>query len=102
MPVFKILATLLLALSLAAPVTAQTTEPAGTIAAETVVVVQWTFTGTHTGTLKTPAFGKHVEPTSRTIQIRGISVYDVSGGLIQRETLYMDFATLWVELGVEL
>jgi steroid delta-isomerase-like uncharacterized protein len=73
-----------------------------TIAAESVVVVQWTFTGTHTGVLEPAAFGRRVEPTGGTIQLRGISVYDIAEGLIQRETMYLDFATLWVELGIEL
>ena len=77
-------------------------EVTRTVAAETVVVTQWTFAGTNTGPLEPPAFGKRLEPTGRTIQFRGVSIYDISEGLIQRETLYMDFATLWVELGVEL
>jgi predicted ester cyclase len=73
-----------------------------TIAAETVVVVQWTFTGTNKGALVPQVFGRAIEPTGRTVRLRGLSVYDVSEGLIQRETLYLDYATLWVELGVEL
>jgi steroid delta-isomerase-like uncharacterized protein len=77
-------------------------EVTRTIAAERVVVIQWTLTGTHSGPLETAAFGKHVEPTGRTISLRGVSIFDISDGLIQRETLYIDFATLWVELGVEL
>jgi predicted ester cyclase len=77
-------------------------EVTRTIAAETVVVTQWVFTGTNTGLLEPAALGRRVEPTGRTIQFRGVSIYDIGGGLIQRETLYMDFATLWVELGVEL
>lgn len=73
-----------------------------TIAAETVVVTQWTFTGTNDGPLGPPAFGERVEPSGRTIQFRGVSIYDVRDGLIQRETTYMDLATLMVELGVTL
>jgi len=73
-----------------------------TIAAETVVVTQWTFTGTNDGPLVPPAFGKRMEPSGRTIQFRGVSIYDVRDGLIQRETTYMDLATLMVELGVTL
>jgi steroid delta-isomerase-like uncharacterized protein len=75
-------------------------EVTRTIAAETVVVTQWTFTGTNAGPLGPPAFGRPLEPTGRTIQLRGVSIYDVSDGLIQRETTYMDLATLMVELGV--
>ncbi len=70
-----------------------------TIAAEGVVVTEWVFTGTHTGPLGPPVFEEQLDPTGRTIRFRGVTVYDVSGGLIQRETIYMDLATLLVELG---
>lgn len=70
-----------------------------TIAADEVVVTEWVFTGTHTGPLGPPVFEEKLDPTGRTIQFRGVTVYDVSGGLIQRETIYMDLATLIVELG---
>ena len=73
-----------------------------TIVAEEVVVTQWVFTGTNSGPLTAPVFGRHMEQTGRTIRFRGISVYDVQEGLIQRETVYMDMATLFVELGVNL
>jgi hypothetical protein len=33
---------------------------------------------------------------------RGVSIYDISAGLIQRETAYMDLATIMVELEVDL
>jgi steroid delta-isomerase-like uncharacterized protein len=72
-----------------------------TVAAKDVVVTQWVFTGTHTGSLGPPILERPVAPTGRTIRVRGVSIYDVGGGLIQRETLYLDFATLLVELGVE-
>ncbi len=72
-----------------------------TIAAERVIATQWLFTGTHSGPLGPPVFDRHVGPTDRTIQFRGLSIYDLAGGLIQRETLYLDFATVLVELGVE-
>jgi len=73
-----------------------------TIAAEDVVVTEWVFTGTNTGPLDPPVFENRREPTGRTIRFRGVSVYDVSDGLIQRETTYIDLATLIVELGVTL
>jgi hypothetical protein len=72
-----------------------------TIAAKDVVVTQWTFTGSHAGPLGPPILEKTVEPTGRTIRFRGVSIYDIGSGLIQRETVYLDFATLLVELGVE-
>ncbi len=76
-------------------------EVTRTIAAEDVVVTQWVFTGTHTKPLGPPIFQQGVEPTGRTIQFRGVSIYDISNGLIQRETAYLDLATIMVELGVE-
>jgi steroid delta-isomerase-like uncharacterized protein len=73
-----------------------------TIAAESVVVIQWVFSGTQSGALELQIFGREIEPTGRTIRLRGVGVYDIREGLILRETLYLDYATLWVELGVEL
>lgn len=73
-----------------------------TIAAETVVVTQWTFTGTNSGPLGVPLPGASASPLGSTVRLRGVSIYDVSAGLIQRETAYIDLATLLVELGVEL
>jgi steroid delta-isomerase-like uncharacterized protein len=71
-----------------------------TIAAESVVVTQWVFLGTNSGPLTTPVFDRDMEPTGRTIRFRGVSIYDVDEGLIQRETVYLDLATIFVELGV--
>jgi steroid delta-isomerase-like uncharacterized protein len=73
-----------------------------TIAADRVVVTQWVFTGTQSGALGAPVFPTPVEPTGKTIRLRGISVYDMQAGLIQKETMYIDLATLWVELGVSI
>ena len=75
-------------------------EVTRTIAADNVVVSQWIFTGTHTDTLGAPVFTPPQEPSGKTICIRGVSVYDIADGLIQKETMYIDLATLWVELGV--
>lgn len=72
-----------------------------TVAAAEVVVTQWVFTGTNSGPLEPPLSERRVAPTGRTIRLRGVSVYDVSDGLIQRETIYLDHATLFVELGIE-
>ncbi|MCP4422390.1 MAG: ester cyclase [Chloroflexi bacterium] len=73
-----------------------------TVAAETVVVTQWVFTGTHTQPLGSPIFDPPIEGNGRTIRFRGVSVYDVADKLIQRETTYLDLATFMVELGIEL
>ncbi len=49
--------------------------------------------------------GKHSQrralPTSEANRLCGVSVYDVSDGLIQRETMCMDLATLLVALRIE-
>ena len=76
-------------------------EVTRTIAAEEVVVTQWIFTGTNSGPVEPPVFDDRTEPTGRTIRLRGVSIYDVSDGLLRRETMYIDLATLMVELGVE-
>jgi predicted ester cyclase len=73
-----------------------------TIAADAVVVTQWVFMGTNIGPLTAPVFGRDLEPTGRTIRLRGVSIYDVHEGLVRHETLYLDLATLFVELGVSL
>ena len=65
-----------------------------------MVVVQWVFTGTQAGSLGPPVFDPPLGQTGKTIRLRGISVYDVQAGLITKETMYIDLATLWVELGV--
>ena len=75
-------------------------EVTRTIAAENVVVVQWTFTGTQNNALGAPIFDPPLEPTGKTIRLRGVSVFDIEAGLLQKETMYIDLATLWVELGV--
>lgn len=77
-------------------------EVTRTIAAEDVVVTQWIFTGTHSQTLGPPIFDPPVPPTGRTVMFRGVSIYDISEGLIKRETAYIDLATIMVELGVGL
>jgi steroid delta-isomerase-like uncharacterized protein len=73
-----------------------------TLAGERIVMTEWQFTGTNSGPLGPPVLDRDVEPTGRTIQFRGISIYEIDGGLIQNETTYLDFATVLVELGVQL
>jgi steroid delta-isomerase-like uncharacterized protein len=71
------------------------------IAATAVAVTQWTFMGTFSQPLGPPIFDEIRQPTGRTIRFRGATVYDLNGdGRIQRETTYLDLATLMVELGV--
>jgi steroid delta-isomerase-like uncharacterized protein len=77
-------------------------EVTRTIVAEHVIVMQWTFTGTNSGPLPPLPVDEGGVVLGQTIRLRGASVYDVSEGFIQRETAYIDMATLMVELGVEL
>ena len=75
-------------------------EVTRTIAAESVVVLEWTFTGTNTGLIDLALFDRLTEPTGNTVRLRGASIYEIAHGLIIKETLYIDMATTWVELGV--
>ncbi|MCA9969463.1 MAG: ester cyclase [Anaerolineales bacterium] len=75
-------------------------EVTRTVAAADVVVTEWIFTGTHARPLGPPVFDPPQPPGQRTIRFRGVSVYEVANGRIQRETTYLDLATLMVELGV--
>jgi predicted ester cyclase len=77
-------------------------EVTRTIAAKEVVVTQWIFTGTHSKPLGAPIFQQEMEPSGRTVKFRGVSIYDIRDGLIQREAAYVDLATIMVEIGVEL
>ena len=76
-------------------------EVTRTIAAKDVVVTQWVFTGTHSRPLGAPIFQQSISPSGRTVMFRGVSIYEIDAGLIQYETIYMDLATVMVELGVE-
>ena len=71
-----------------------------TIATEESVVLEWVFTGTHSGKLDPAVFDKEIQPTGNTVKLRGVSIYEITNQSITRETLYIDMATLWVELGV--
>lgn len=75
-------------------------QVARTVAAPDVVVTEWVFLGVHSGLLEHPIFDGRIEPSNRTIRLRGISIYDVEAGLICCETTYVDLSTLYVELGV--
>ena len=71
------------------------------ILSETVSVVQWIFSGTHQRPIPPPVFAEPLPPTNRTIRLRGVSFYDITAGKISKETTYLDLATLYVELGVD-
>ncbi|HAL47478.1 MAG: hypothetical protein FI707_15445 [SAR202 cluster bacterium] len=75
-------------------------EVSCTLAAEDVVATQWTFTATNSRPVSPPIVPIDMEATGRTVKIRGATFYDVNDGLIERETMYTDLSTLFVELGV--
>lgn len=77
-------------------------EISRTIAGQDVVVTEWIFTGTQSQPLGAPIFDEPVPPSGRTIMFRGVSIYDLTDGLIRRESTYFDLATVMVELGVNL
>jgi SnoaL-like domain len=60
-----------------------------TIAGAEVVVQEWTFSGTHTGRSEHWALrGRmHEQPTGSQVSLRGVSIYDIRRGLVQRETI---------------
>ena len=73
-----------------------------TIVTDQVVVTEWIFTGIHTGSLEPPVFEKCIPPTGKTIKFRGVSIYELHEGHIQCLQMYLDMATVLVELGVTL
>lgn len=71
------------------------------VAAADAVVTEWAFTGTNSGPLDPPILTDSEPATGRTIRFRAVSVYDIVDGLIARETMYLDLATLMVDLGID-
>jgi predicted ester cyclase len=71
-----------------------------TILAETVAVTQWVFTAVNSGLITPPISEVVLEPTGKPIRFRGASIFDLNEGKIQHESMYVDFATIWAELGV--
>jgi predicted ester cyclase len=58
------------------------------------VVLRWTTTGTHTG-----PYGK-VEPTGRTITMRGVDIYRLAGGRIVEAWALWDALDVYQQLGI--
>ena len=74
-------------------------EHTRTIVTESTVVSEWIFTGKHDSPLD-ENFGFAVPASDRVIRFRGTTIYELNGDRIARETMYMDLATLMVELGI--
>jgi steroid delta-isomerase-like uncharacterized protein len=65
------------------------------VADETSAAVQWHATGTFTGG---PFQG--ILPTGRQAEIRGADIMEISGGLVQHNTIYYDGATFARQIGM--
>jgi SnoaL-like polyketide cyclase len=64
-----------------------------------IVVIEWTFTGIHTGPLLLPS-GDMAEPTGRRIAVRGCDVRTMHDGLITSQRVYYDQLEMLTQLGI--
>jgi predicted ester cyclase len=62
---------------------------------ESVAAVQWHASGTFTG----GAF-QGIHPTGRRVELRGVDVMEISGGLVRRNTIYFDGASMARQIGM--
>lgn len=69
------------------------------IDADDVVVAEWTFVGKQDGSLE-GLFRISAPVSNKVVRFRGASFFECKDGKIKHLTLYMDLATLMVELGV--
>ncbi|TEU22353.1 MAG: hypothetical protein E3J21_00300 [Anaerolineales bacterium] len=69
-------------------------ESQGLMAGENAVVAEFIFHGKNTGSLM------GAPPTSKTVAVPMIAVYEVEGSKIQRARLYYDSATMGRQLGL--
>ncbi len=63
------------------------------------VVIELTWTGTHTGPLQTP--GGTIAPSGKTIHLRACQITEVANGKAQATRHYFDMATLLKQIGVQ-
>jgi len=68
------------------------------VAGGDTVVLELTWTGTHTGPLATP--NGEVAPTGRSINIRAVQVVEVRDGKAASTRQYFDMATMMSQLGL--
>jgi predicted ester cyclase len=71
-----------------------------TIAAEELVVQEWCFSGRLTGQLEVGPVAGTFPPNGRSVRLRGVTIYEVQGANITRETVYLDNTNCAVELGL--
>jgi steroid delta-isomerase-like uncharacterized protein len=65
---------------------------------ENLVVQEWTFRGTHLGTMSRS--GIEVPPTGRAVEYRGLDVIPIRDGLVARKDVYSDGVTLLRQIGL--
>jgi steroid delta-isomerase-like uncharacterized protein len=63
------------------------------------VAASWVVRGTQTGPLQFPSGGS-LPPTGKTIQMHGVTLYEIRNGLILREDLYYDQLAFLTQLEV--
>ena len=68
------------------------------IAAGDWVVQEFTFEGTHTGTLEAPE--GEISPTNRPVKGRGVQLQRIADGAIAEERVYFDQVELLTQLGL--
>ncbi|MDH3715328.1 MAG: ester cyclase [Gammaproteobacteria bacterium] len=74
-------------------------EHTRTIVTESIAVCEWIYCGEQDGPLDN-IFGFNVPGCGRVVRFRGTSICEFRDGRITRETMYMDLATLMIELGI--
>jgi steroid delta-isomerase-like uncharacterized protein len=62
------------------------------------VAIEFTGTGTHTGTLRSP--GGEIPPTGRSVTLQLCDVYELRDGKVRSMRDYLDTAALLTQLGV--
>jgi steroid delta-isomerase-like uncharacterized protein len=65
------------------------------VADDSSAVVQWHLAGTFSG-----GTFQGVRPTGRRVELRGVDVMEIAGGLIQRNTIYYDGASFARQIGL--
>jgi predicted ester cyclase len=71
-------------------------EATSYFAADDRLVSQWVFTGTHDGTL--PEI--EVEPTNQPVELAGVTVYEMTDGVVTEAWWYFDMMGLLSQLGL--
>lgn len=74
-------------------------EVTRTVAQGDQVVLDWTGTGTHSGTMHTPD-GRSIAPTHRKVVEYGSTTFDCRGGKVHKSWTYFDISAMMEQLGI--